>query len=195
MNKGLIIGGTVLAAVLFAGVWVVLSFISYQNRAVALETRFEATHKKVKGTFDNMWRIIEGKAGVSAQYKDDFLEVVRAQTEGRKGGDMMKFIQEVAPNLDASLYRDVANAIESQRTGFLNSEVELLSIKQQHDNLRLQIPSSLFVGGRAALKYDVITSARTERAFETGQDDSDADPFRSINRNRKLDALETAPAH
>lgn len=181
MNSGAKVIATVMAVVIFLAVWWIGMSFSCEREAVGLENRFKVTRQKVQGVFDNTWRIIEGKAAVASKYKDGLLEVVSAQTEGRKGGDVMKFVQEaMGPGLDPSLYRDVANAIEAQRTNFRNAEAELLAVVEQHNNLRQKPPSSWFVGGRQELVYDVITSARTNKTFETGRDESDVDPFRAI---------------
>lgn len=168
---------TTLAGMLLIAAWLGFSYIHYNNRAVELENRFKPAIQKVQGTFDNVWRIIEGKAHVSEKYKNGVRELLEAQQKGREGGSLMKSVQEALPGLDPSLYRDVSNAIESQRTGFLNAEVEVLAIKQEHDNLRMQMPSSFFVSGHPELVYKVITSSRTEKVFETGKDESSSDPF------------------
>jgi hypothetical protein len=181
-DKSVMLGTVgVLATMAVAGLFLVVGTFLYgmscQNRAVRLENKFKETVNAVKGSFDNTWRIIEGKAGVASAYSDKLHELTKAVVEGRKGGDTMKMIQETAPGLDPSLYRDVSNAIESQRTYFRNAEKELFAIRQEHNDLRTQIPSSWFVGGRPELVYNVITSARTDKTFETGHDESHADPF------------------
>jgi hypothetical protein len=42
--------------------------------------------------------------------------------------------------------------------------------------LRITFPGSLFLGGREEIKIQLVTSARTEEAFSTGQENN-ADPF------------------
>lgn len=193
MNKVLVLVGTMFAAAMLSVAVVVMMYFSYTNRAVGLENRFKAEIQKIKGAGDNMWKIIEGKAGVTSEYKDAFLAAISAQNAGRQGGDMVKVIKEVAPNLDPTMYRDVANAIEGQRTIFRNAESNVLSIIIQHDDLRTQAPGSFFCSGRAPLEYKVITSARTEHMFETGQDNADADPFRTIRKQKKDDEVKPTP--
>lgn len=151
------------------------------NRAIELENKFKASRQKVEAVFDNVWRIIEGKASVAVEYKAGIVEVIKAQTAGRTGGDIVKMVQEAVPGLDPSVYRDVGNAIEGQRTTFLNAQTEILAIKQEHDNLRLQFPSNLIAGSRPELIYNVVSSARTKQAIESGRDESDPDPFRARN--------------
>lgn len=173
MNKILSVG--ILILVLFlAGVYF-LADISYENRAIALENRAEAQQENLKSFYGQMWAIFQQQANVAEGYKDDFQEVYVEIMEGRytngsNRGQLMSWIQESNPNFDASMYRNLSNAIEAKRTEFVREQKKLLSIKEQHDNLRLQVPSRWFVSDDE-LEIQIITNQATEDAYRTGKED------------------------
>lgn len=156
---------------------VAVAAVEYSNREVRLRNRYEAGLEKVQAVHDNIARIVNGKAGVTTEYKKAILDAINIQIQGRKGGDIAKAISEAAPGLDVGMYRDVANGIEAQRTGFVNAQTELLAVVQEHKNLIQGFPSSLVVGSRKPLEYKTIKSTNTEKVFSTGKDDSEHNPF------------------
>lgn len=55
--------------------------------------------------------------------------------ESATQGTMMKWIKESNPNFDVSLYRDLMQAIEIQRTEFQTSQERMLDIIREHETL------------------------------------------------------------
>lgn len=162
--------------VLFVGLLLVGLFVSYGNKEVALRTQFEAQQKANTVIYDKVWKVIQQKAGVSDQYADKFKEIYTEIMDARYGsgdGTLMKWIQESNPQFDAGLYKDLSLAIESNRSEFSRVQQKLIDYKREHDNLRLMVPSSIFLGlkGVKELELKLVTSSKTERAFETGKDD------------------------
>ena len=161
---------------LFAGLVLLGLFVSYGNKEVALRTQFEAQQMANTVVYDKVWKVIQQKAGVSDQYADKFKEIYTDIMDARYGsgdGTLMKWIQESNPQFDAGLYKDLSLAIESNRTEFATVQKKLIDIKREHDNLRMMIPSSIFLGikGVKELEMKLVTSTRTEKAFDTGKDD------------------------
>lgn len=165
------------AALLVAVIAIVSMCIGWSNREIELKIRFKMETEKIQAIHDNIARIVGGKAGVATEYKKTLVSVIEAQIQGRKGGDMVKVLTESVPGVDITILRDVSNAIEAQRTGFVNAETVILSVVQEQNYLVQKLPSSLVVGGRELLVYKTIKSTNTEKVFATGKDDSDPDPF------------------
>ena len=65
------------------------------------------------------------------EYKEAFREIYPQLIEGRYSqgdGSLMKWIQESNPNFDTSLYKDLMNSIEVERTYFAAEQKKMLDI-------------------------------------------------------------------
>ena len=155
---------------IFGGV----SFMNYSNDEITIRKQVEAQQEKLHVVFDATWKIIQQKADVADQYKEAFANIYPALMAGRygnkRGGALLSFITESNPNFDVSLYKDLSNAIEGQRTNFANEQSRLVDMKREHDTLCEVFPGSLFLKSRDDIKIDIVTSAKTEDTFKTGQD-------------------------
>lgn len=176
MGKTLLaIGACVLVPLLI----VVMMYVSYNNQEVRLRNQIGAQQKKNEATFDQTWKIIQQQAGVSSEYKDSFREIYTDIMNARysKGdGTLMKFIKEHNPEFDSSLFKKVMTSIEAQRVNFTREQSLLLDLQREHNNLLQTLPSSIFVGGRAPIEVKIVTSGKTNKSFETGED-NDVDLF------------------
>lgn len=188
--------GKMIAGVVSLGILIVLLVsaisisgyvIGVRNDAVELETTFSAQVEANKSTHDKMWKILQQKAGISAQYAEDFKSNFAAIMSNRYGNpdsrapSMMLWIQEKNPEFSIDLYKDLSRSVEALRTEFDMVQKKMIDIKRVHDNLRLKFPSSLAMFGKNELQLKLVTSGRTEKAFETGQD-NDVDLFQK-NQN------------
>jgi hypothetical protein len=164
-----IIGVIILAAI------VAMLWISTSNGEIRCRNRLENQQKVCKAVYDETWKVIAQKAQVTDSYKEAFREIFPALMEGRygneKGGALMKFVNEANPTFDVSLYKDLSSAIEAKRAVFTREQKTLLDLKREHDDMRMTFPSSLVVGARPEFNVVIITSSRTETAYETGKDD------------------------
>lgn len=151
--------------------------IGVRNEAVELETQFDAQVKGNMSTYDKVWKIITQKANISQQYSDDFARNYTAIMTGRYGNpnnrsqSLMLWIQEKNPDFSTKLYEDLSHSMEALRIEFDMSQKKMIDIKRVHDNLRLKFPSSLAMFGHNELQLKLVTSSRTEKAFDTGKDD------------------------
>jgi len=172
-NKGLLVALLALAAVSMV---VVLMYVTYNNAEVSLRNQTLAQQQNVLVVFDATWKIIVQKAGVSQRYAQDFKEIYPALMEGRygdaRGGALMSWVTEHNPQFDTSLYQDLMHSIEAERIRFARAQTRLLDLKREHDNVRQTLPCSLFVGSRPPIEVKLVTSARTDEAFETGQENN-----------------------
>jgi hypothetical protein len=151
-----------------------VSYMNYNNDEITIRKQVEAQQEKLHVVFDATWKIIQQKAEVADQYKDAFAKIYPALMAGRygnqRGGALLSFITESNPNFDVTLYKDLSNAIEGQRTNFANEQSRLVDMKREHDTLCEVFPGSLFLKSRDDIKIDIVTSAKTEDTFKSGQD-------------------------
>lgn len=165
------------ALLIIAGFFIVSmigSYFSYNNQEVALREQAEAQRGKVEGVHDAMWKIISQKAQVSQDYRTSFDSIYTNIISGRYSqgdGTMMKWIKEANPNFDASLYKDVMDAIEVQRTQFMKAQERMLDIKRQHSTLCKTYPGRWFISNTSEIEYTVISSSKSKEVMESGKDD------------------------
>jgi hypothetical protein len=176
-------GKVALVAGLVIGVLVIAvgsAWVSASNREIGLRNRASAQEDANRVIFDKTWKVVRDQAQVADEYRKAFESIYPKLMEGRygneRGGALLSFITESNPAFDVSLYGRLQAGIEANRAEFAGVQVRLRDIKREHDNLRLQFPSSIFVGSRPALDVKLVTSDRTEEAFSVGRD-NDAGPF------------------
>ena len=178
--KKIIIGVSVSMLILTSFIVLFTMSVSATNGEIELKTQVEAQQKKCETYFDKMWKILKEKAGVTDQYKKAFEDIYPALIAGRysgqSDGSLMKWVTESNPTFDASMYKDLMQSIEIERTGFNNEQEHLIDLNREHSALLQKIPSKWFLGGIKEIEIKLITSSRTEKAFETGKED-DIDLF------------------
>lgn len=184
MNKTLSVILATVGIFVFLIAFIGISYVSASNKEIALRAQFNAQDTKLPTIYDNTFKVIQEQAGVSQEYEKSFKENYQAIMQGRYGvsGDkaLMKWIQESTPNYSTALFEKVANSVQEQRNTFTYEESKAIDIKREHDQLLNQFPSSIFVGGRPALVLHLVTSNRTEKAFQTGKDE----PINMFGRNK-----------
>ena len=176
MNKllGALIGVIALTIIMMVGTM----YFSYSNQDIRLRNLAAKEQQVTKIAFDNTWKIIQGKAQVADKYQGDFRkiysEIMSERYSGDRAGALMSWVHEQNPNLDSSLYKEISNSIEVQRTLFAGAEERLLQIKQEDDNLIMTQPGAFFLQtlmGRKPIEVKTVTSDTTEKAFATGRED------------------------
>jgi len=193
MNRGLLIG-IVSAGILVIAV--IASYISFYNTAVKLENTTRAQFQSNKNAYDSMWKTIQETAQVPDKYKDDFKELLVAETSAKfgPGGSkaMMQWFQERELRLPVEMYTKVQTAIEANRAEFKRGQDVLLDKQRRYSDHLQSFGGSIWAGfsghpkpvmGELAptkdmdgdgtltvLDYPIVTSAKTEAAFATGED-------------------------
>jgi Na+-transporting NADH:ubiquinone oxidoreductase subunit NqrC len=161
---GILLLGTIIPAIMY---------VSYNNQEVQLRNEAKKQLGKIEAVHDEMWKVLQQKAGIADKYRDAFRSSYTDMISGRYSsgdGTLMKWIKEQNPTFDASLYKDVQAAIEIQRSNFTMQQARMLDIIRQHDNLLSMWPSSAFIKNTEHIKYTVISSTRSKTAVETGLD-------------------------
>lgn len=195
MNRGLLIGGGVVLLLLISCIG---SCISFQNNAVRLESAVKGQWKDNKNTYDAFWKKVTEAAQIPDKYKEDFKELLVADTQGRYGKDgtnpMMLWMQERQLSLDPKLYERLMTIVESGRDEFKRSQQALIDKQRVYENHLGEFPGSFWAGftgfpkavqGDLAppsdvdgdglytvLDYKAVTSKKTEAAFATGEDEA-----------------------
>ena len=155
-----------------------IMFFTYNNKEIYLRKEADAQRKKIESTHDKMWKVIKQKAEVSDKYRETFERVYPEIIAGRysDGSSAMKWIQEANPNFDTSLYNDLMQAIEIQRTHLHNAQTRMLDVIRERASLIESYPSRWFITNKSEIEYEVISSSKTHNVVETRVDD-DVDVF------------------
>lgn len=176
-----VIGGIVvlIAIVMFSYFYTKYSYI---NKEIVLRERIESQTQKNKDRFDTQFKIIAGKAQVTEKNTESFKEVyiglmtARYGKDGRQEGGMMNVLQENNPNFSNELYKELMQTIEEQKLSFEREQSILISLGQEHNTLIKQFPGSWFLSDIKPIEIKLVTSAKTKKVFETGED-NDIDIF------------------
>jgi hypothetical protein len=84
----------------------------------------------------------------------------------------MKWIKEANPQFDTSLYKDVMNSIEEQRTIFRKAQEVMIDKKREHETLCKTYPGRWFISDTSPIEYTIISSTTSKQVMETGVDDN-----------------------
>ena len=167
---------TIITLIIVAAIVLVLIilYFHYNNLEIALRKECEAQNKNIGNVHDAMWKIIQQKAQVSDQYREAFERIYPALVAGRyanDGGGMMKWIREDNPNFDTSLYDDLMQAIEVQRTYFKNAQQRMLDLIRQRETLIEPLPAKFFISNKSKIEYEVVSSSKTKQVMDARLDD------------------------
>lgn len=167
------LGFLVVAATLVI-VAVVIFVVGTINREVSLRNQFDAQLKINETVFDNTWKIIEQNSQVAKVERESLRETLVEVMSARKGlvgsGSLASFLTEAKIDVNSDLYSKLMTTIETNRNTFQRSQEKLVSLKQEHQDIRLKFPGSLIVGGRPELELKLVTSSKTDEAFESGKE-------------------------
>lgn len=163
----------IILSVLAVIVILITMYFSYNNREISLRKEIDAQRGKIETVRDRMFQILREQANVSVEYRKSFEVIYPKIIEGRyrNGGELMKWINEANPNFDISLYQNLNNSIEVQRTAFTLEQNRMLDIINQRATLIESYPSRWFVREKSAIDYKPIVTSNTKEAMTTGIDD------------------------
>lgn len=169
---GLVIVGSLLGGTIIAAGWL----ISVYNTQAQLVNQYEMKLKDNSSEFDNMFKKISQVVQVAPMYKDALKEVLSTYTNGRKADSdklLMNWIKEAVPTFDSSIHKNIQNIVVSSRDGWTMRQKELVAIAETANNNIVTFPNNFILKFFGFSKIDpkVITSTRTEKAFESGKDD------------------------
>lgn len=191
------------AAIVVLGLGLLGVASSWYNTAISLEESVKAQWTDNQNRYDAFWKTVKETAQVPDKYKDDFKDVLVSETKAKfgEGGSKAAFqwFKDRNINFDASQYRKIQDVIESGRNDFKRGQTELRD-KQRAYAVHLKsfwgrmwasyydmphvVHGALAPtkdldgdGKLTVLDYPIVTSARTQKAFATGQDDEPISVF------------------
>ncbi len=158
-------------------VMVVVGFFSFQNTANDFEIGIKAQYSQNQNNYDNGWKEVMEKAQVPSMYAKKLEELYRTAMTARYGTDgskaLFQFLHEQNPTLDASIFRQIQQSIESFRKGFEAEQKSLVAKKQAYERyLRATYAGRFYntMGGYPKIDlavYDIVTSEKTQEDFKT----------------------------
>lgn len=166
----------ILTIVIIGGFCLFGKGVSVYNTHINLKNQIEAKQKDNEAVFDSMWKKISQTAQVSDKYKDGLKEVLTAYTEGRSKDSnnlLMDWTKEAVPSFDSSLYKQINNVIIASRDDFAKNQKILIDLSRQHNVFIETFPNNVFCAilKIKPIEIKVVTSTKTEQAFETGKED------------------------
>jgi len=158
--------------------------IGFHNKEVRLRNLIVNKQTDNKNQMDKMWKNIDQVAQVSDEQKKALVEIFTSHAAARTSegqGRVMAWIKESVPDASptSKTYLNLQNIIVSERDGFTMRQKEILDFKREHDNIIDVFPGNIFamIMNRKKIDVVIVTSTRTEKAFESGKDD-DTDLFK-----------------
>lgn len=162
----------IVAAIIFAAtLW------GQRGEAVSLENKIDAQYQANKSDYDKMWKTFTEMAQVTELQAEQFKEVYTDLIAGRNQDDglLFKMVQESNPQLGTEVYTNLQRQIAADRATFSNNQKKILDVINQYNTfIEHKAIIIAMLTGRQPLdssKY-IITSERTDKAFESGKDES-----------------------
>jgi hypothetical protein len=155
----------------------VFMFISISNREARLRNAINAKQKDNTSEFDNMWKKIQQVAEVPqakmASLKDIFVSYAQARGANTSGGSLATWVKESVPNVSDTTFENLMNIITASRDSWTQRQKELIDLSREHNNMLTTFPSGAVCSilGRQPIDITIVTSTRTDKAFQTGKDD------------------------
>jgi hypothetical protein len=158
---------------------VAMSYISAYNFGNTKERQVQAKYSDMEVTLANSSNKVADMAQVPAMYKNDAVELIKAEMSGRYGENgsnaSIQFLKEKGIQLDSVLYRRIQQEIVTSRNEFTATQKQLIVIKQQYEDALGTFWQGMWlrIAGYPKIdlsKYRIITSTNAKQAFETGID-------------------------
>ena len=175
--KGLIAAGIVVAGIAGIGI---TSYISAYNTGNRLEQTIRATYEDNQNVLAQYSNRIAEAAQVPAMQRDDLKEVVTAALDARYGEEgsraMFQWIQEQNPTIDSTVYVELQRIIVAGRQDFQTAQTRLIDQKRVYETALGSFWQGTWmsIAGYPRIDLDefaIVTNARTEEAFSTGQEE------------------------
>ena len=159
---------------------VVGSYVSNYNYGNRAEQQILAEYENTQNILSQYSNKIAEIAQVPGMARDDLEEVYTAVMGGRYGNDgskaMMQWITEQNPQIDASLYTNIQQAMEAGRNKFENSQTKLIDHKRAYETNLGYLWKGMWlrIAGYPKIDLDeikIIKSSYSNEAYETGVED------------------------
>lgn len=167
----------ILISVALLGVGLVAWGIGTYNEAASQKNLYNMKVKDNTSEFDNMAKQIFQAIGIADTKKESFKEVYGLWAKSgtpEDSGKMMLWLKQATPDLKGmDIYDKAMDIMVGSRNGWTMRQKELVQIATTYNDSMVRFPKGPFLKlfGFELIDPKVITSSRTEKAFETGKDD------------------------
>jgi hypothetical protein len=180
-SGGLNIAWVILGIIGVVVIVVISMLLGANSSANSYEKIIKATYLNNQNILSNYGAKLAEAAQIPQQYKKDFLDVMKAEMEGRYGpsdkahSTLANFVTERQLSFDSSLYTKLQEMIEAGRNEFQNGQTSLLDKKRAYETALDNIPSGNLMRamGWPTINFDdykTIVTEDTQRKFEQGTD-------------------------
>lgn len=176
------ISGALIALIVVAAIALLLvpMYISAMNYGARTEITLDTKLQDNENIYSQGTQAIMEIAQVPQMMKNDLLELVKAEIQGKYGKDgsqaTVQFLRDRNIPIDASMYRAIQQQILAFRAKFETAQRELLDQRNAYQLALNTFPRSvmLSMAGYPKVdlkKYDIVTTNKARQTFETKRDD------------------------
>jgi hypothetical protein len=166
---------TVLMSVALVVVMVFVYFVldvHYNNQHVEYHNLYAADSAKIENRLYTMWNVIRDKYSIKEDYYEEFHAIAKTHADAfRPNGEVARWIHTNFQQIDASIYREVMQSIESERLGLENSQNSILNVCKFHNDLVSKRISCWFIADKTLLTWEVISNEETQEIMKTRRDE------------------------
>ncbi len=176
LSGGLIALGVAALAIGFVAV----NYFTYANAGATYETTIKAKYDDNRQILASYGQTISESVQIPGMARDDLIAVTNAAMEGRYGENgsqaVFQWIQENYPgSVSPQLYTNIQTSITAGRQNFSDNQRILIDTKRSYEAALLRPWDSFWLrlAGFPRIDlddYNIVTSARSDEAFESGQD-------------------------
>lgn len=161
-------------------VGIAMYVMGVRSQANRMEKNVIYQYEQNKNNYDKMWKTFKETAGVTSMYTEDLEKVYKSAIQGRYGAEgskaVFQMLTEQNPSFDQAMYKRLQEIIEAGRADFEENQRVFLDKKKQYATFLDEIPEGLIATFFGFPKinlsdYNIVTSDRTEGAFNAGKDD------------------------
>lgn len=176
MKKTLIVVLAVLGFFVLGGIITGASLLSGWKTTVSLEEQVNAQYVSNKSNYDNMWKKFVEMTQVTELQAKQYKDVYSGLISGRYQDPnlLFKMVKEDNPKLDGSVYVELQREISAGRAQFDNNQKEIADMIREYNTYVRQhfIMSTIFNKKPMDPNKFIVTSERTQGAFDSGKDDA-----------------------
>ncbi len=166
-----------IGAVVLIGVGSYVSAYNYGNR---MEKDLQAVQDDNKNILAQYGQKVLEAVQVPDKYKNDLVEVTKAAIQGRYGANgsqaAFQVLTEKNPELNAQLYQQVQQIVESGRDNFEQGQKRQIDIRRQYETQLGTLWAGMWLRmagyPKVNLKdFDIVSTDRADTAFKNHKED------------------------
>lgn len=177
MSKGLLAAIVIFVGIIGVGLVSLIWGVSVYNTQAGLKNQYEMKVTDNRNEYDNVWKKISQVCQIAESKKDAFKEIFTSYASARTSegsGKVMTWVKENAPTgVDLKVFDNAQNIIVSSRDAFVMRQKELIAVAESYNKNLVVMPRGfvLKLFGFERIEPKIVTSTRTEEAFQSGKDD------------------------